>query len=115
MGVKDDVEIEIGAGFLVDLEGDGVGVEDPARVPATLLASAPAAGLLATLNDLPSDEGGGRPANIAPLSAASAAFLALFSSLAISAISSKLSFLFKPSIPLQPGFDFLGVLGRSVS
>jgi len=64
---------------------------------------------LDTLNDLPSVLGGGRPAKSAPLSAASAAFRALFSSLAISATSSKLSFLFKPNIPLQPGVDFLGV------
>ena len=74
----------------------------------------PGPDLLATLNDLPSC-GVGTPANIAPLSAASAAFRALFSSRAISAISSKLFFFFKPNIPLHPGVDLLGVLGRPLS
>jgi hypothetical protein len=79
----------------VEVVGATAGVDGPDR--------------LDTLNDLPSVLGGGRPANIAPLSAASAAFRALFSSLTISATSSKLSFLFNPNIPLQPGVDFFGV------
>lgn len=71
----------------------------------------PVTPLRCTTNPLEGVGGASTPANMLPLAAASAAFLALFSSIASSAISSTDFFLPSPSAFFQPFFSSLSGLG----